>query len=98
MIAIVMIVYLTTEKVTNMQTFTSMASFKKKISRTTTLCFALLLVFHFAQSQMRHYSLVYSENSKAGTTIFRHTLINILKSNGNVDATKMNSNSANGNS
>jgi uncharacterized repeat protein (TIGR01451 family) len=98
MIAIGIIIYLTTEKLTNMQTFTSMASFKKKISRTTVLCFALLLVFHFAQSQMRNYSLVYSENLKGGTTIFGNTLMNILKSNGNVDATKMNSNSANGNS
>lgn len=80
-----------------MQTFTPKASLKKKLIRIVLISFSFLLSSQFAQSQMRSYSLIYSENIKGGTTIFGNTLMHILKSNGSVDTIKMNSNRVNGN-
>ncbi len=49
-------------------------------------------------SQGRSYGLIYSENIKGGTAMFGNTLLNIVKNDGTVNFTKMNDNSANGNS
>ena len=81
-----------------MQTFTSKASLRKKLSLATFLSFLLLLISLTGKSQQRNYSLIYSENLKGNTTMFGNTLMHILTTNGTVNDIKMNDNSANGNS
>lgn len=43
-----------------------------------------------AQTSVRNYSLIYSENIKGGVTMIGNTSLHIVKSNGTVDLTKMN--------
>ena len=85
-----------------MQTFTSKALLKTKISRTVLIALAFTLTSFLAQSQVRSYNLIYSENLKGNTTLFGNTLMNIVftsgSNRGKVDLTKMNGNSTNGNS
>ncbi|MEO6813577.1 MAG: T9SS type A sorting domain-containing protein [Ginsengibacter sp.] len=81
-----------------MQTFTSKASLRKKLSLATFLSFLLLLISLTGKSQQRNYSLIYSENLKGNSTMFGNTLMHILTTNGTVNDIKMNDNSANGNS
>lgn len=57
----------------------------------------LILTSSTVQAQTRSYSLVYSDNLKGGSAIFGNTLMNIM-STMNVDVTKMNDNSFDGNS
>ncbi len=90
------------QKIIHMQTSTSKALLKTKISRTVLIALTLTLSSFLAQSQVRNYSLIYSENLKGSTTLFGNTLMNIVitsgSNKGKVDLTKMNDNSANGNS
>ncbi len=74
-----------------MEKFTSKASFKQKNRRTALMALALAFFSLAANSQVRNYSLVYSENVKGGTTLFGNTLMHILDSKGNVDTKSMNS-------
>src|SRR6185312_865399 len=57
-----------------------------------------LLISSTSYSQVRNYNLVYSDNIKGGTAMFGNTLLNIVKSDGDVNTIKMNGNSADGNS
>ncbi|MEO6133852.1 MAG: T9SS type A sorting domain-containing protein [Ginsengibacter sp.] len=80
-----------------MQNSTQTAISKKLIRQISCLSFLMLLASFTLQAQQRAYSLIYSENIKGNTTMFGNSLLHILKSNGSVNTTKMNSNSANGN-
>lgn len=51
-----------------------------------------------AAAQTRNYGIIYSDNIRGGATIFGNTLMNIVNSDGSVNLTAMNGNSANGNS
>ncbi|MEO8962071.1 MAG: T9SS type A sorting domain-containing protein [Ginsengibacter sp.] len=73
-------------------------SLQKKFYEAFSFLTMLLLLSMTVQSQTRTYSLVYSDNLKGSSTIFGNTLLHIVKSNGDVFTTKMNDNSANGNS
>ncbi len=80
-----------------MKPFTLKALFQKEIRKHTLLGFAILFTSMSSHAQVRNYNLVYSDNIKGSTTMFGNTLLNIVD-NGNVNFTKMNDNSANGNS
>jgi uncharacterized repeat protein (TIGR01451 family) len=76
--------------------------FKKDISNVNrmgivVLLFMTLTVPKLAFSQFRNYNLVYSDNIKGGTAMFGNTLLHIINGD-TVNTTKMNDNSANGNS
>ena len=80
-----------------MQLFTSLISLHKKGPRVIFLLSLLLFISVFTDAQTRSYSLVYSDNLKGGSTVFGNTLMNIITKK-KVDVTKMNDNSADGNS
>jgi uncharacterized repeat protein (TIGR01451 family) len=73
------------------------ALLEKQMSKLTLISFALLLTSVISHGQVRAYHLVYSDNVKGGTEMFGNTLLNIMD-NGSVNTTKMNDNTANGNS
>ena len=81
-----------------MTTSTSGIFLPKKLYEALPVFILLLLLSATAHSQTRAYSLIYSDNIKGSSTIFGNTLLHILKSNGSVNTTMMNGNSANGNS
>ncbi len=59
---------------------------------------ATFFISFSAFSQNRPFSIVYSENIRGGSALFGNTLMNAVTSNGAVDLTAMNGNSANGSS
>ncbi|MEO8764662.1 MAG: T9SS type A sorting domain-containing protein [Ginsengibacter sp.] len=81
-----------------MKIVTHKASLKKKRSRLVLLCLVILLNSAVSQAQVRTYNLVYSDNIKGGTAMFGNTLLHIKNSDGSINTTKMNDNSATGNS
>jgi hypothetical protein len=80
-----------------MQIFTSKVSLEKRFTKPFVALLMLLLISFTCFSQIRNYSLVYSENLKGGSTIFGNTLMNII-TNKKVDTAKMNDNRKDGNS
>lgn len=81
-----------------MKTSTSTGSLQKKLYGIAFLLLLFIFISPVVHSQARSYSLIYSDNIKGGSTIFGNTLLHIVKNNGSVNTTKMNGNSADGNS
>ena len=71
---------------------------KSAVASLFIIVFIFLFVSSTSYSQVRNYNLVYSDNIKGGTAMFGNTLLNIVKSDGEVNIVKMNGNSADGNS
>ncbi|MEO6220323.1 MAG: hypothetical protein ABIO81_07845, partial [Ginsengibacter sp.] len=70
---------------------------RRWISRLSLISFSILFGSITSLSQVRNYTLVYSDNIQGGTAMFGNTFMHIVN-NGSVNLTKMNGNGANGNS
>src|SRR6478735_4816770 len=71
-----------------------LTNFTKTVAYATTLLI-LIGTAVSAQTSIRSYSLVYSENLKGATTLFGNTMMHIVD-NGTVNLTKMNQTGING--
>ncbi|MEO6290849.1 MAG: T9SS type A sorting domain-containing protein [Ginsengibacter sp.] len=69
----------------------------KEWGRLSLISFTLVLASLASSAQVRPYNLVYSDNIQGTTAMFGNTLMAIVN-NGSVNTTKMNDNSADGNS
>ena len=78
-----------------MKFFEIKVSFKKLISKIVLIGFGGLFISTTSFTQVRTYSLIYSDNIKGGTAMFGNTLLNIVDNN-NINLKKMNDNSATG--
>ncbi len=80
-----------------MKIFTFKNLLLKEWGRLSLISFTLVLASLASSAQVRPYNLVYSDNIQGNTAMFGNTLMAIVN-NGSVNTTKMNDNSADGNS